>query len=297
MTTAPFTPVCVAETAALCGESPVWDSRHGVLRWVDITREAVHAFDPATGTNSTVQLPCLVSAVLLLEGSDALIVATARGLARFDPASGALDVLHDPEPDRPGNRLNDCKADPQGRLFAGSMSEGAKGPTGGLWRYDGAAKRLVSDLIISNGLGWSPDARRFYLVDSAKGEINLFDHDPKSGALENRAVLASYAADEGKPDGLCVDQAGNLWVAFWDGARVECLSPEGEVLRRVALPVKRPTSCCFGGDDLKRLYITSAAVGIDAPDLDGGVFAMDVEVPGLPSTPVSVRAIPALTDH
>lgn len=297
MTIIDFAPVCVAETAALCGESPVWDARHSVLRWVDITRETVHAFDPATGINTTVQLPCLVSAVLLLEGSDALIVATARGLARLDPETGTLDVLHDPEPELPGNRLNDCKADPQGRLFVGTMSEGAKGPTGGLWRYDGATKRLVSGLTIANGLGWSPDTRRFYLVDSAQGEINVFDHDPQNGTLENRVTLARYASDQGKPDGLCVDQAGNLWVAFWDGARVECLSPNGELLRSIALPVQRPTSCCFGGDDLKRLYITSAAVGIDSPDLDGGLFSMDVEVPGLPCTPVSASAIPALTDH
>ena len=274
---------CVAETAALCGESPLWDARHGLLRWVDITRQRVHAFDPASGVNTTVQLDCLVSAVLLLDGSDALILATARGLARLDPGTGALSLLHDPEPDLPGNRLNDCKADPSGALFAGTMSEGAKGPSGGLWRYGGGAPlRLVSGLTITNGLGWSPDARRFYLVDSAAGEINVFDHDPGSGALSNRAVLASYAPDQGKPDGLCLDQAGNLWVAIWDGARVECLSPQGAVLRRVDLPVQRPTSCCFGGDDLRRLYVTSAAIGIEKPGLDGGVFALDVEVPGTP---------------
>lgn len=86
-------------------------------------------------------------------------------------------------------------------------------------------------------------------------------------------------------------------MAFWDGARVECLSPEGEVLRGIALPVQRPTTCCFGGDDLKRLYITSAAVGIDASELDGGLFAMGVKAPGLPSTSIRADAIPALTDH
>lgn len=286
------TPVCVLDAGALCGESPVWDARRQVLHWVDITRETVHSFDPATGRNTTVQLPCLVSAILLTDDAGTLIVATVRGFARLDLDTGTLEHLHDPEPQIEGNRLNDCKADPRGRLFAGTMSEGAKGPTGGLWRYDGKApQKLVSDLTITNGLGWSPDARRFYLVDSAKGEINAFDSDPDSGALRNRAELTRYTPDQGKPDGLCVDQAGNIWVAFWDGGRVECLSPEGKTLRHIPLPVSRPTSCCFGGPDLTQLYITSAAVGIDAPDLDGGVFVLDVEVPGLPCTPVRAGVV------
>lgn len=280
-------PVCVANVGALCGESPVWDPRRQVLHWVDITRETVHTYDPATRTNTTIQLPYLVSAVLLMENPETLIAATARGLARLDLVTAKLDLLHDPEPELPGNRLNDCKADPLGRIFAGTMSEGAKGPTGSLWSYNGLApQKLVSGLTISNGLGWSPDGRRFYLVDSPKGKIFAFTYDPDNGALSNQTTLAHYSPENGKPDGLCVDQAGNLWVAFWDGARVEQLSPRGEVLQQVPLPVQRPTSCCFGGPDLKQLYITSAAFGIEAPDLDGGLFTLDVEIAGLPSTPV-----------
>lgn len=291
MTTSFTEAACVAETAALCGESPVWDARHRVLRWVDIANHQVHAFDPATGINTTLKLPFLVSAVLLLEGSDDLVVATARGLARLNLETEQLDILHDPEPDLTGNRLNDCKADPQGNLFAGTMSEGAKGPTGSLWRYQGNdPRKLVDGLTVSNGLGWSPDARRFYLVDSAAGEIYAFDHHPESGELSNRTVLASRAPEEGKPDGICVDRNGNIWVALWDGARVECLSPEGKILRQIKLRAQRPTSCCFGGDDLKRLYITSAAIGVDTPDLDGGLFAIDVETPGLPPPAVCWKA-------
>ncbi|MDO6732940.1 SMP-30/gluconolactonase/LRE family protein [Marinovum sp. 2_MG-2023] len=280
------TPICLGAVGALCGESPVWDHRAGCLRWIDITAQRVHAYDPATETTTTLTLPYLVSSVLLEHGGG-LLVTTARGLERLDLTTGQLEFLHNPEPDLPGNRLNDCKADPSGHLCAGTMSEGAKGPTGALYQYgSNGPERLVSGLTVSNGLGWSPDARHFYLVDSAKGEINAFDRDPQSGALSARRLLASYPLDQGKPDGLCVDQDGNLWVAFWDGARVECLSPDGALRHVVPLPVRRPTSCCFGGPDLKRLYITSAAIGLDAPDLDGGLFALDLDVAGLPTNEV-----------
>lgn len=279
---------CIAPVGAQCGESPIWDARAGCLRWVDIPNHSVHALDPNSGAVSSISLPCLVSAVLPESGCDTLIVATARGVARLDPGTGAVDWLHDPEPDATGNRLNDCKADPAGNLFAGTMSEGAKGPTGALYRYGPDGIRPVRNgLTISNGLGWSPDARRFYHVDSAPGVIRAYDHDPNTGALCDGHVLARYAPGEGKPDGLCVDSAGNLWVAVWDGARVDCLSPDGAVLRRVAVPAQRPTSCAFGGPDLRTLYITSAAIGIEAPGEDGGIFAIDLPTPGLPTNGVA----------
>ncbi|TNF20465.1 MAG: SMP-30/gluconolactonase/LRE family protein [Rhodobacteraceae bacterium] len=273
-------PRCVDAAKAGCGEGLLWDAGRGRLWWVDIAGEALHGFDPATGDATRTALPCLISA-LALRSDGRILIATARGLGIVTPQTGEIGILHDPEPGIPGNRLNDICAGPDGALWVGTMSEGARGPTGALYRYDGDGPQvMMRDTTISNGLGWSPDGRRLYFIDSVPGVLHLF----ADGGWHR---LRRFDETTGKPDGLTVDAEGTLWVAICDRGRVLGLSPEGAIVAQIDLPCEIVTNCCFGGADLKTLYITTGTFSMTeaekaANPLAGGLFAVEMEVPGLP---------------
>ena len=281
---------CLAATGAIVGEGPVWDAREGVLHWVDVAAPAFHVYDPRRGENRMSQAPYIVSAVLPAEGGG-MLALSQNGLERYDPVTQALETIHNPEAHLPSNRFNDAKTDPQGRVWSGSMSLDASMPSGSLYRFDrpGEARAVDGGFQVSNGLDWSPDGRTFYFTDTALGIVFAYDYEAAGGTLSNRRSFLTFDPAEGKPDGLCTDSEGNLWIAIWDGWRVACYGPDGRLKREIDMPVPRPTSCCFGGDDMKRLFITSASIRLPASVLDeaplsGALFAIDVDVPGKPAT-------------
>lgn len=271
-------PICVDMARAACGEGLLWDPHRACLWWVDIAGESLHHFDPGSGKADRVTLPYLISA-LALRRDGKLLIATARGLGLVDTAGGDIEILHDPEPGIAGNRLNDMIAGPDGALWAGTMSEGAKGPTGALYRYDSAGvSTMMTGTTISNGLAWSPDGARLYFIDSVPGVMHI---------REKQAwrVLRRFDETTGKPDGMTVDSDGTLWVAICDRGRVLGLSPEGDVIERIDLPCEIVTNCCFGGDDLKTLFITTGTFSMTEAEkasnpLAGGLFAVEMQVPG-----------------
>lgn len=285
---------CLSAAGAIVGEGPVWDAREGVLHWVDVAAPAFHVYDPKRGEDRMTQAPYLVSAVLPGPGND-MVAITQNGLERYDPVTGALETIYNPEAHMPSNRFNDAKTDSRGRVWTGSMSLDASMPSGSLYRFDSrtAAKAVDGGFQVSNGLDWSPDGRTFYFTDTALGIVFAYDFDAESGAISNRRSFLTFDPSDGKPDGLCVDSQGNLWVAIWDGWRVACYGPDGALKREIDLPVPRPTSCCFGGPDLKRLFITSASIRLPASVLEeaplsGALFAIDVDVAGQPVTEVAL---------
>jgi sugar lactone lactonase YvrE len=188
--------------------------------------------------------------------------------------------------------MNDAKCDPHGRLWAGSTQMEFAGGQGALhmldadWRH----KIVLHGLTLPNGLGWSPDGRTFYLIDSIARELNAFDVTPGGCALSGRRVLTTFGEDAGLPDGMTVDSTGCLWIAMWGGGRIVRVSPEGSVIDVVPVPVAQPSSCAFGGPGLDVLYVTSAREGLDLPPLpatavDGSVLAVrGLGVTGLPGT-------------
>ncbi|WP_159587815.1 SMP-30/gluconolactonase/LRE family protein [Chelativorans xinjiangense] len=285
--------VCVLAAGAIVGEGPVWNRRTATLDWVDVLAPSVHAYDPATGRNTGRQAPRLVSAVLPAEGGGH-VAMTQQGLEALDFSAGMLTPLLDPEAHLPGNRFNDAKCDRRGRLWSGSMSLDASMPTGSLYRFNDArsAKAMDGGFQVSNGLDWSPDDRTFYFTDSALGTVFAYDFDIESGEISNRRPFLRFAPDAGRPDGLSVDSEGYVWIALWDGWRVARYAPDGRLDREVDLPVPRPSSCCFGGPDLKTLYITSARVrlsgkALEEAPLSGGIFSLAVDTPGQPATEFS----------
>jgi sugar lactone lactonase YvrE len=187
------------------------------------------------------------------------------------------------------HRFNDGRCDRQGRFFAGTMNERRDAASGVLYRVDagGALVAIAGGVTISNGLAWSPDGRTMYHADTPAHVIRAYDYDIATGMPGNGRVFAQWREETDRPDGCAVDSAGNYWSAFYRGGRVVKLSPHGDLLAEYPTPAMCPTMCAFGGADLKTLYVTSARQQREADELarlphSGGLFAMQVDVPGLP---------------
>ena len=270
---------CVCPLRCTLGEAPFWDEA-GFLWFVDIKAPALHRYAPADGRLRSWPMPEPVGAAVP-RASGGLLLALQGGFALFDPGSGALERLFDPEPDRPQNRLNDGKCDAQGRFWAGSMHDPEQAQSGDLYRLDPdfGVTRFPMGFVVTNGPAWSGDGRTFYFNDSAGGRIFAFDCDPAAGTLGARRLLVQVPEAEGHPDGQCIDAEDHLWTAHWSGARVTRYRPDGTAERTIALPVPLVSCCCFGGPDFEVLYVTTARVGLEAAALEaaplsGGLFAV-----------------------
>jgi sugar lactone lactonase YvrE len=214
------------------------------------------------------------------------------GIAFLDELDGTLDLVAPIELENPGNRMNDAKCDPAGRLWAGTMAFDFAPGAAALYRIapDLSFVKVLEGVTISNGLGWSPDGDVMYYVDSGKYSVDAFDYDGANGEIANRRELVRFAPEDGMPDGMAVDAEGHLWIAFFHAAAVRRYTPQGRLDRQIRLPVALVTSVTFGGDDLRDLYITSAAYGLSAEQLAeqphaGATFVCRPGVEGQPTVP------------
>jgi sugar lactone lactonase YvrE len=278
---------CVLRWEALLGEVPVWSVRDRLLYWVDIRAPALHGLDLATGINRSWSMPEPIGAVAIY-GQGGLLVALASGLCRFDPATGTLTPVQPIEAEITASRLNDGRCDRQGRFWVGSMNRATPDGRGSLYRYDpgGALHRMFGDIEVPNGLAFSPDGSTLYFCDSPTRRLMATALDPATGDLGPPRLFAE-SPPPGNPDGAVTDAEGCLWVAHFDGARLTRFTPEGRVDRVIPLPVPRPTACCFGGDGLDTLFVTSARINmaeaaLHAAPLSGSIFAIRPGVRGLP---------------
>lgn len=283
------TPRCVGDVRASLGEGPVWVARERALYFVDIERPAVLRFAADDGSTIVFPMPEKIGCIAFRERGG-WIAGLRSGFAFVDLERGKVTRFVAPEPEQPGNRLNDGKCDARGRLWAGTMDDACRAPTGALWRLspDGAVQRMDDGYVITNGPAWSPDGRILYHNDTTRRVVLRFDCDPDAGTIADRSVFVRLEDDEGFPDGMTVDAEGCLWLAHWGGARVTRFTPQGRVDRVLRLPVSQVTSCAFGGPLLRTLYVTTARTGLSASALQteplaGGLFAIDVDVAGLPA--------------
>jgi sugar lactone lactonase YvrE len=279
MTTKPTrvqAPVCTL------GEGPVWDAGDQALYWVDIPESRVHRI-AADGSLSSWDTGQPVGAVVL-RASGGLVVAVRDGFLALDPVSGKLTTLAEVERDRPENRMNDGACDRAGRFYAGTMADDERPEAGALYRLDPdlSVTRLRTGVGISNGIGWSPDERLMYYIDSHTHRVDVFDYNPATGAIDGRRPFAAVGQDDVVPDGLTVDADGGVWVAVWGGYAVLHHDPGGQVLEALELPAARVSSCVFGGPDLDRLFITTAA---GPGESAGALFVCEPGVTGQPSHP------------
>ncbi len=291
---------------ALLGESPFWHPQEQQLYWCDIPGRALHRYRPAKSRHPPQHRQWALDSepgccAPLLGGG--LLLALRSGLWHFDTDSGDKQRLAEPPYDPAQERFNDGRADPQGRFWVGTIYEPRTPPLAALYRYARAPgapaaelQRMVGDITVSNGLGFSPDGRTLYRSDTTSHRIYALDFDGSEGSLSRQRVLAEFPLKQpgqplagygGRPDGAAVDVEGAYWVAMFEGQRLLRLSPEGAVLQELPLPVRCPTMPCFGDADLRTLYITTArhhrpAEELAAQPLAGQVLCLRVPVPGLP---------------
>lgn len=258
------------------------------LYWVDIKRPTLNRFNPATGTSEAWAMPEDIGCLGLRRNGGA-IVALRSGFAYVDFCTGEIRKAASPKLEEADLRFNDGRCDRHGRFWAGTVHERRHPGTAALYRFDpdGRYTQMIGGVTISNGIAWSPDNLTMYFADSWRRLIFRFDFEPDSGTPSNPRIFAELPFGAGVPDGATVDSEGFLWSANFDGACVTRYAPNGTVDRVIRMPVQRPTSCVFGGDDLSILYVTSASLDLTAEQriaapLAGGLFAIDAGVKGLP---------------
>lgn len=282
-----FDTTCVLDAHAVCAESPIWHPELHRLLWVDIAGMTLNSFNPSTGENVRHSMKEEVGSIAIRE--DGSIVAGMRsGFAFIELDSATVDYIADPEPDLPQNRLNDGKCDRAGRFWVGSMYLPKDARQSSLYRLEGdrSWKKFAGDLIVSNGLGFSPDGRTMYHSDSRQSTIWRYDYDSTDGVPTNKRIFAVLRPEQGRPDGATVDADGFYWSCCYSGGRIIRFAPDGTIDREIAMPAKNVTMCAFGGSSYDTLFVTTASEHMSEEELRqyplaGGIFAMNVGVRGL----------------
>lgn len=279
----------VLDTRDQLGEGPLWDGCRKELLRVDIARGLVHGWRPDDGAAWELTLDGEVSAVvprarggLLLARGHELLVRNTDGSQHT--LAGAEEQLDD-------NRFNDCRCDPQGRLWAGTMSKSREAGAAALYRLrpGGPLERVIEGTTISNGLGWSPAGDRMFFIDSTTQHVDVLDFDPATGVVANRRTLIEIDPGDGLPDGMAVDAEGGIWVCLFGGGAIRRYDAAGALDAVIPLPVTNPTCPAFGGPDLRTLYVTSARHRLSPQQLAqeplaGALLALDPGVRGLPAS-------------
>jgi sugar lactone lactonase YvrE len=279
---------CVLDARAELGECPVWSAQEQALYWVDIRAPALHRLDPDSGVTRTWPMPSRIGSFGLRDAGGA-VVALVDGFHLLDSATGSLTFLAGPEP-VPGTRFNDGKVAPDGRFFAGTMDEEQLArPIAVLYRLDpdGSLTPVVDGLVVSNGLAWSADGTTMFHSDSKAQIVWTYDYDPRTGAVGNRRELARPTKEQGQLEGGATDEKGFYWSAGISAGVLNRWAPDGRLDRSIPLPCAHPTAPCFGGADMRTIFVTSLRHDLPADvlaekPLSGGIFAVRVDVPGVP---------------
>jgi len=285
-------PICVAPTGDVCGEGAVWHAEEQAVYWTDINRFLIHRFEASSGNVKTWFFDEPVTAMILTTVPGTLAVVLGSGLILWEPAADTRRTYGFALPGWPDVRCNDARADSRGSLWIGSMwnNVNADGSPGEIKNGRGALYRLDPDLNvtlwrenlgIANTVAWNRQQTTFYFGDSMANAIYQYDYDSQSGAIANEQVFFA-GFSRGAPDGSTIDAAGYLWNCRYGGGCVVRVAPNGSVDRVVEMPVLNVTTCTFGGEDLRTLYITTAAAGAKPGDrFAGGLFALEMETVGL----------------
>jgi len=270
------------------GEGPVWNPAAQTLSWVDAAEKKLHHRSIESESLETLHLPHYPgSYAWCADGT--LLMAYRNGLARVDPAAATTEPLPCSGVNFTVERFNDGACDRAGRFWVGTMDPRMSEPVGALYRVDPdlTIRRMAEGVKVSNGIAFSPDDKVLYHTDSRSAVIWAWEFDLATGEISNRRLFAEFTDERGgRPDGITTDEAGNVWMAMNGGGKVLCLSPKGKVVRSIALPTTRPTSLCFGGPKLDRLYVTSMQFSLSDEERGqqphaGCVFELEPGVSGL----------------
>lgn len=280
-------PSPIWELEAELGEGPVWVERDQALWFVDIKKQQVHRYDPATFAKRSWNAPEQVGFILPAE-SGGFVAGLQSGLYHFDETSGEFALIVQVEPDLPGNRLNDGVVDPAGRLWFGTMDNSEKTKSGAFYCF--SAGRLtrtgLDGIAITNGPAVSPNGKLLYYVDTLAGTIDVADIRD-DGSLGHGRPFVRIDPKDGHPDGPAIDSNGDLWISLYGGWEARRYTSNGELAATIEFPVANITKMAFGGEGLRSAFATTARQMLSADEianqpLIGSLFEFEVSVPGVP---------------
>ena len=292
-------PVLLLDSRCALGESPRWNAQDGCLYWVDVEAQQLLRWNPRTQWTETREFDVPVACFAFRE-QGGLLLGMRDGCGIIDDWDAAPRAIG-PQPlaDLKNHRMNDGRTDPAGRFWVGSVDSDKRDHDAALYRLDDAdtLTEIEGGMLTCNGAAFTSDGRRFAHSDTPSHAVRIYDVDPASGTLSNRQIFHQFEKGVGpglgRPDGGSFDEEGCYWVAMFDGWRIVRLSPKGEILTDIPLPIQRPTMIAFGGVDRRTAFVTSARSSLSGTALAdqpgaGGVFAFRVEAPGVEECPAAL---------
>lgn len=290
-------PIACTTDQTVLGEGVRWDSRRGELLRVDILARRMfrdRVLDDGSLVSARVyDVPWTVGTVAPVDGDGGWLLGAGRGIVYLAPDGSHREIA---TLSPTSTRMNDGACDPQGRFWVGSLADDHHAGGGALYRMDteGRTEQVLDGLTVPNGIGWSPDGRTMYLVDSGPRAVHAFAFDQEHGSISDERALISVAEDVGSPDGMTIDATGNLWVAIYGGGQIRRYSADGVLKDALAIPADQCTSCAFGGSPLTGLYVTTATENWTseqrrADPAAGVVYRLDTDTVGLPALPFRPR--------
>jgi len=283
-------PELLADYQCVTGEGPLWHPGERRVYWVDIPKGRLFRYDPGTGAHEQVYEGDVIGG-FTIQADGALLLFMAKGAIKTW-RGGQLSTVIEAIPGEEQTRFNDVIADPEGRVFCGTMAIPER--AGRLYRMDrdGTLTEVINEVGVSNGMGFTPDRKTMYYTDTRRRDISLFDYDRRSGAISNRRpfVTVPQREGEGSPDGMTVDAQGYVWSARWDGGCLVRYAPDGQEERRVYFRAKKVSSVVFGGEDYQDMYVTTAGGQNKATEGTGAgaLFRLRLGIQGVPEFPSRV---------
>ena len=277
------------DARAQLGEGALWHPTENKLYWVNIEGRMLHIYNPVTKENQSLLVKERVGTVVPVE-SGGVLVALQNGIHFINTQTGALQFIANPLTGT-NIRFNDGKCDPSGRFWVGSMHLQFTEGVASLYRMntDKTVHKMLDDVTVSNGIAWTKDKKTMYYVDSYLRRIDAFDYDDADGAITNRRIVVTIPEGGGSPDGIALDEEGNIWAALWGANAVGRFDPRtGKLLQKIEVPAPNVSSCAFGGKNLDTLYITTARgelskAQVEAYRLRGGLFSAERGAKGMPA--------------
>ncbi len=274
------------DTNCQLGEGPMWHSALNKFFWVDIEKRHIHSYSPSTRERESMECDCMPGAIVPIDNTH-FLVAFEDGIAVLNWDDKSIVYRNSLGSNTPMVRANDGKCDPNGDFWIGTMHLNLEVGAGALYQVspDFTSELKFPQRTISNGIAWSADGKTMYYIDTSEHKVRAFDFD--HGMLANERDVIHMDPRLGDPDGMTIDTEDKLWIAHWGGFCVRRWDPlNGEIMDEVSVAAPHVTSCCFGGDDLNTLYITTATSGMSPSQLrkhpqSGGIFSI---VPGVKGT-------------
>ena len=263
------------------GEGVLWSLRDNAIYWVDILAPAINRLSLTDGALRRWTMPEPIG-WLVERREGGFIAGFQSGFAELTLDPVTISPIGDPEPDYPGNRMNDGKADASGAIWCGTMDMAEAADNGALYRLtsDRNWQRMDAGYRVPNGPAFSADGRYLYHSDTARRTVFRFERTA-DGGIANRTTFIQFAEEDGYPDGMTMDAEGGLWIAHWGVGRVSRFHPDGTLDRAIALPARQTTNVTFAGPDLTRMFVTSATIKLDATPADGALFEIFSGMRGL----------------